>query len=218
MADFPGTSCAIDHLVITAPTLALGAAFIHQALGIAPQPGGEHPRMGTHNLLLRLGERMYLEIIAINPAARESPRARWFGLDRLAADAPARLATWVVNTTDIHATVDACSEELGVIEPMSRGHRNWQITIPADGLPPLGGVAPALIEWATPEHPAAMLDEHGLSLLSLALFHPEPQRVQRLLDSLGMHAPLTVTAAPAQTAPHLIARIGTPSGERTLTF
>ena len=46
-----------------------------QRTGVAPQPGGKHVAMGTHNALLRLGERVYLEIIAIDPEAR-SRRAR----------------------------------------------------------------------------------------------------------------------------------------------
>ena len=54
--------CEIDHLVVTAPTLESGADFVEQALGVAPGPGGQHPRMGTHNLLLRLGESTFLEV------------------------------------------------------------------------------------------------------------------------------------------------------------
>ena len=59
----------IDHLTITAPSLERGAAFVAEALGVALQPGGEHPRMGTHNQLLRLGDDCYLEVIAANPVA-----------------------------------------------------------------------------------------------------------------------------------------------------
>src|SRR4051812_12900340 len=52
--------CQLDHLTVTAPTLAQGAAFVRDALGAELQPGGEHPRMGTHNLLLRLGDTLFL--------------------------------------------------------------------------------------------------------------------------------------------------------------
>jgi hypothetical protein len=140
----------VDHLTVTAPTLAAGAAFVNQVLGVAPQPGGEHPRMGTHNLLVRLGESLFLEVIAPNPNAAAPYRPRWFGLDCMRADALPSLSTWVVRTGDIHASVTACSEALGEIEPMSRGAINWLITIPADGSVPVDGVAPALIEWHTP--------------------------------------------------------------------
>jgi len=49
------TFCFIDHITVTAPNLEAGAQFVRESLGVAPQTGGEHPRMGTHNLLLRLG-------------------------------------------------------------------------------------------------------------------------------------------------------------------
>lgn len=62
----------LDHITITAFSLEAGAAFVVDALGVAPQVGGEHPRMGTHNLLLRLGESMFLEVIAPNPAVAAS--------------------------------------------------------------------------------------------------------------------------------------------------
>jgi hypothetical protein len=55
--------CYIDHIVITAPDLEVGAEFVRQTLGVIPQSGGAHPRMGTHNLLLRLGDSLYLEVI-----------------------------------------------------------------------------------------------------------------------------------------------------------
>ena len=35
----------------------------------------------------------------------------------------------------------------GPIETMTRGAREWLITIPADGALPLGGAMPMLIEW-----------------------------------------------------------------------
>lgn len=46
----------LDHLVIVSPTLPLGAQFVERQLAVQLQPGGKHPRMSTHNLLLRLGD------------------------------------------------------------------------------------------------------------------------------------------------------------------
>ncbi len=63
--------CQIDHIVITAPDLGAGAELVRRSLGVMPQAGGEHARMGTHNLLLKLGDSLYLEVIAPNPNAPE---------------------------------------------------------------------------------------------------------------------------------------------------
>ena len=68
--------CQIDHIAVTAPSLEAGAEYVWEALGVPLQPGGEHERMGTHNLLLRLGESTYLEVTAPNPRAPKHQRPR----------------------------------------------------------------------------------------------------------------------------------------------
>lgn len=204
--------CCIDHITITSPTLDAGAAFVRKVLGVEPQAGGEHPRMGTHNLLLRLGDALFLEIISPNPCAPAPARPRWFGLDNMAVDARPALSTWVVRTKDIRTSASASSEPLGSIEPMSRGALNWLITIPADGSVPLDGIAPALIEWHSETHPASRLEDRGLSLRGLELHHPEPERISRLLASIGLDGPITVLPLSAGAMPHLVAHIDTPQG------
>lgn len=204
----------IDHLTVTAPTLAAGATFVREALGVAPQAGGEHPRMGTHNLLLRLGDALFLEVIAPNPEAPLPGRPRWFALDTLTPDSPASLGTWVASTADIRSTASASTEELGLVEPMSRGQRNWMITIPADGSIALDGVAPALIEWDDRPHPAAGLPDLGLSLSRLEIFHPDPARVAALLASIALE---DVVECRHGDKPRLVAHIHTPQGLKELS-
>jgi len=145
--------CQLDHVVVTAGSLSVGVTWAEGALVVPLQAGGEHPRMGTHNALLRLGASIYLEVIAVNPAASAPRRPRWFGLDRLASDASPRLASWVARTDDIEAATSR-EQSLGQIEAMSRNDLRWLITIPADGSLPGEGVAPTLIEWQTAQHPA----------------------------------------------------------------
>jgi hypothetical protein len=76
--------------------------------------------MGTHNLLLRLGEAVYLEVISANSAAPHPERPRWFELDEHDATVPPRLATWVARTDDIWKTVAEAPEDLGHVEAMLR--------------------------------------------------------------------------------------------------
>ncbi len=212
MKKTPG-SCTIDHLVITAPTLEAGAAYIMTELGVTMEPGGEHPRMGTHNLLLRLGPTCYLEVIACSPSLPAPNRSRWFALDRLGPDSPPKLATWVARTADIHTTIACATEDPGDVERMSRGELDWLITIPPDGTLPLGGSVPALIQWHRGPHPATRLPDRGLALSGLEVFHPDPDRITGLIASLAMTSPVTVTAS---RRIGLAARIATPAGPRTL--
>ncbi|WP_370657320.1 VOC family protein [Deinococcus sp. KNUC1210] len=71
---------ALDHLVFATADLASGQAALEQRLGVPLQPGGQHQYFGTHNAVLNLGP-LYLEVIAVDPAAPALPRPRWFELD-----------------------------------------------------------------------------------------------------------------------------------------
>lgn len=208
------TPTLLDHLVVTCHSLDAGAACVARLLGVAPLAGGEHPRMATHNRLLRLGESSYLEVIAPNPAAPPPGRARWFGLDALPPGAPPALRTWVARSSAIDGALAAASEPLGAAEPMSRGALNWLISLGVDGAMVLDGAAPALIEWQCAEHPAARMPDMGLALEQLEIFHPEPDRVSRLLTSLALQAPVRVRAGEAA---RLVAHIRTPQGLRLLS-
>ncbi|MGJ0483943.1 MAG: VOC family protein [Methylomicrobium sp.] len=207
----------LDHLAITAPSLAIGVEYVRQTLGVSPQAGGEHPRMGTHNCLLKLGETCYLEVIAINPNAPLPARPRWFQLDEPDSSQPVRLATWIARTDDIIAAATASPIPLGEIEPMSRGRLNWLITLPPDGSLPMQGIAPTLIQWPAGMHPAARLPESGCALVRLEGFHPEADKVIGMLDAIGFEGDFEVFKLPPDRQPYLIAHIQTPKGLRQLS-
>jgi hypothetical protein len=173
--------------------------------------------LGTpRNLLTGRGDVLFLEIIAPNPDAPAPAGPRWFALDSLRPDSKPALCTWVARKSNIRATASACSEALGSMEPMSPGALNWLITIAAHGALPLNGIAPAFIEWKTDIHPAAKLQDHGLSLVRLELFHPEPERISRLLRSIGLEGPVAVSLLRGARVPYLVAQIDTPNGLRSL--
>jgi hypothetical protein len=206
----------IDHITVTAPSLDAGAVYVERCLGVRPPPGGEHPRMGTHNLLLRLGEAMFLEVIAVNPHAPRPARPRWFALDELAPEAVPRLACWVARTDDIQASAATTSEALGRVQTMTRGDLEWLISIPDDGSLPLGGVGPALIQWHASAHPAARMQDLGCALVSLELRHPDPERVRRLLDSLALSEPSVAVSVVRAAEAGLSVHIRTPTGLRAI--
>jgi hypothetical protein len=208
-------TASLDHLVVTAPVLADGVAWVEATLGVAMQPGGRHPRMGTHNAVLRLGGETYLEVVAIDPNAPRPPRPRWFGLDALGPGDPPTLRTWVARTDDLEALVASAMEPPGEILAMERGPFRWRIAVPADGRPPLDGLAPALIAWST-TGPAPGLDDHGLRLAALEARHPDPERVRRTLAAVGLGDTLVVAPTAPGDRPGLVARFETPAGRRSL--
>jgi Glyoxalase-like domain len=195
----------------------MGAEYVQRVLGVSLQAGGEHARMGTHNLLLGLGAAAYLEVISIDPTATPPGRRRWFGLDDYGATALPRLSAWVARTADIEQSVAATAEDLGIAESMSRGELEWRITLPAGGRPALDGVAPALIQWPTGVHPAPRLKDVGCRLRRLETFHSEATRVRALFDKLGLADAVSVAALPPDVGGYLSATIDTPAGARILT-
>jgi len=205
--------CEIDHLVVTAPSLRSGGDYVKAILGVAPGPGGAHPRMGTHNLLLRLDGSIFLEVIAPDPAAPRPGRPRWFGLDEAATLQAPRLAAWVARTDDLRACPDDVLAECGLVETMTRGTLEWLITIPAGGRLPFAGALPMVIEWQQPRAPAgAGLPEAGCALAALGVRHPEPARVEALLARMGFEGRVALEAGD----PGLWADIATPAGVRRL--
>ena len=206
----------LDHIAVVAPDLESGVRYVEQTLGVSLQSGGQHPRMGTHNKLLRLGDDVYLEVIAADPAAAAPLRPRWFELDQLKSDALPRLATWIARTNDINAARAACPWDTGPIESMTRGNLAWRITVPTDGSLPEGGATPTLIQWDAEPHPASVLEDRGCMLQSLELFHPTPDRLRDTLNVLGFVGNVEVHPLPSGASPHLLAHIRTPHGLRIL--
>ncbi len=206
-----------DHLVLAAATLAQGIEYIADLTGVAARIGGKHVAMGTHNALVRLGERFYLEIIAIDPQGAKPARPRWFDLDSgdLAVDLleRPRLIHWVARTDDIEAAVAQAKVPPGEILSFERGDYRWRITVPADGHRPGSGLAPTLIQWDVPQHPADVLPASGLSLVQLAGSHPDPAPIRAALAALGIADAIHVTF---DREARLAAMLRTPRGLVTL--
>jgi hypothetical protein len=204
----------IDHLVVVCADLDQGSAWAQDRLGVAPVAGGKHATMGTHNRLLKLGPRMYLELIAVDPDAPAPARPRWFDLDNAeiqarAAQAPF-LLTWVAATTDIFDAVLRVPA-LGEVTPFTRNAYAWKFTLPEDGRLNFGGVLPAVIEWSS-DHPAAALPDSGCELLGLDLVHPAASGIVPLFRALKLMGPVDLKAGPRA----LTARLLTPRGEIAL--
>ncbi|SHI35202.1 Glyoxalase-like domain-containing protein [Roseomonas rosea] len=208
----------LDHLVLIAPSLAEGVAHLRAALGLEIPYGGAHPEMGTHNHLLRLGERVFLEVIAVDPAAPAPAHPRWFGLDDAAAvraewDAGRRLRAWVARSTALDPLLAAHGGLLGQAMRVSRGDRQWRFAVRPDGALPADGAAPCVIDWGERGCPAAAMPDLGARLESFTIEHPDPARLRALHAALGLSAGPELRQGPAI---RLRAIIGTPSGPREI--
>jgi Glyoxalase-like domain len=208
----------LDHLTIVAPSLEAGVEHVREQLGIEMAAGGKHPEMGTHNRLLRLGPSLFLEVIAVDPAAARPAGPRWFGLDdddavRRAWDKAHRLRGWVARTDDLPSVLARHGGLLGHDTTVSRGDRSWRFSLLPDGALPVAGVAPSVIDWGPRGSPAAAMPDLGAGLLSFVIEHPDPPWVRDLYERLGVVNPPTVQQAAQR---RYRAMIETPGGTKAL--
>jgi catechol 2,3-dioxygenase-like lactoylglutathione lyase family enzyme len=197
----PG-SRVLDHVAIGCASLEQGVAYIRDTLGVEVPPGGKHPRMGTHNRLMRLGDDLYFELIAIDPDAPPPGWPRWFALDepwqqaRL-AERPRPIA-WVARSADIAADL-AAHPKLGDAVEMTRDDLVWRISLRADGTLPRLGLLPVLIEWPRGS-PASRIPDLGVRLTRLRLVSGASVALAAELERLGK--------------PHLVELSHSDGGER----
>lgn len=210
----------IDHLVIGAGSLIQGVDYVRNCLGVDIPYGGVHRKMGTYNHLMRLGNGVFLEVIAINYEIEPPDRPRWYGLDdpfiRQQIEMQPALLTWVVNTSRINAFIRQAKFSLGKAALLSRGDLSWYFGLPDDGRLLAGGILPYAIEWRTNQHPSANMVDLGCRLHRLEIFHPYSIWLQSALSSIGALNLVKISALPKNKAPYFIAYIRTPSGIKKL--
>jgi catechol 2,3-dioxygenase-like lactoylglutathione lyase family enzyme len=205
-------SLALDHLVIAARSLEEGASYVESVLGLRLSPGGKHPNMGTHNLLMSLGPKEYLEVISIDPGAAGPAGRRWFGLDDF-SDAP-RMTNWVCRTDNLDDALDAAPRGTGVAYELARGDFHWSMGVPDSGRLPFEDAMPALIEWgAGSPHPSEKLPDLGARLTKLDVFHPEADRLKAAFAAFNGLGHVALRPGPMM---RLMATIQTPEGVRVL--
>ena len=200
----------LDHLVYATPDLAASVRDIGALFGVAATPGGRHPGWGTHNALLALGPRMYLEIVGPYPAGAPPAGRRPFSIDGLVSP---RLVTWACRGEELPAVVRAAGlngVDLGEVQARSRQRPDgstlaWTMTDPLTDR--AGGVVPFFIDWGDSPHPAAGAPT-GCRLVAVRAEHPDAERVGSVLRLLGIDLPVKAGATPC-----LAARILTPRGE-----
>ncbi|MFC3889841.1 VOC family protein [Lentzea rhizosphaerae] len=190
----------IDHLVYAAPELDAAVDEIEQRFGVRAAGGGQHLGLGTHNRLLALGKRTYLEIIAPDPGQPEPDLPRPFGVDGVTTPG---LVGWAITCDDIDqartAAATAGFDPGAVIDGQRRTASGdvlrWRLT--SNAL--TGGVVPFLISWGDTPSPAISAPP-GLVLESVHVEHPEPALITSCLHALGASVEVRSAPEPALVA------------------
>ncbi|WP_235829932.1 VOC family protein [Algihabitans albus] len=208
----------LDHLTVIAPSLAEGVDHVRACLDLDIPYGGTHPQMGTHNHLLRLGDDVYLEVIAVDPKTPAPSGPRWFGLgdaETVRSDWAdgRRLRGWVVRTTRIDAVLAEHGDRFGKKIRGSRGGRYFLFSLLPDGSLPLNGALPPVIDRGDRPPPATRMEDQGARLTDVLLEHPSPDEIARLYAQLQIGSPPLVREGPIV---RYSAKIDTPSGMKVL--
>ena len=185
-----------DHIAIGTSNLNDGVKWAEGKLHSKIPYGGKHDQMGTHNHVLSSGNKTYLEILSKDLSAPPNKRNTWFGMDdpkvELALYKAPKIIGWVCRTKNINRTL-ALLENLGIdtdfgkpIE-MSRGKLKWKFSLRSDGLVPLWGSAPILIEWRDTKHVSFQMADTGLRFKSLLIATPHKNALESLLWTLDFN-------------------------------
>jgi hypothetical protein len=198
----------IDHLVYGVPDLAQGVDRLEQQTGVRACPGGRHPGRGTHNALMSLGPRQYLEIIALDPEQTDAPGLLFPELRELRAAAFVAWAIAVAHLDEASVAPAPSPERIGPLEG-SRARPDgsmlrWKTLRLATDVP----LVPFFIAWdAGTLHPSAD-SPSGCGLTSLQIEHADPEGLRRLLGAYSAVVPIV-----AGRQSRLTARLATPHGE-----
>ena len=173
--------------MFAANDLEAGMDKIESLFGVRPVPGGQHEGFGTHNALLSLGEKLYLEVIAPDPSLEPPGRRHLPNF----LDPNPHLVTWIMRTDAIEALAQKLRDAGIPIGEVFPGKRvtpegriiEWKLTNPF--ALPFDGAIPFLINWGSSPHPA---DEApiGGSLVGLRIKHPDPNTVLNALKVLDV--------------------------------
>ena len=175
------TEIKFDHFAIATENLEQTVSNLEKKFKYPFSSGGEHKVFGTHNRLFRLGD-VYLEVIAINPFATASQQPRWFDLDNF--NGKSRIITWIASTENILELLPNIWNNPGVIKKLSRDNLEWDFTVPKSGIMPMGGAAPALINWGNTKHPALSMVDHGCRLERFLVNTPFAEDLKSILKNI----------------------------------
>jgi hypothetical protein len=202
----------LDHILLGCTLLSSGIELVAKRTGVRAAFGGVHPGRGTENALLSLGERHYLEIIALDPLQSDAPDH--YGVAKLIEP---RLVGWAAHPGDLNSFATRLRDADIAFDGPNPGSRKrpdgrllqWKTLNLKDDH---AGLLPFFIEWsADTVHPSADAPA-GCRIVRFEIATPEPEQLSKTVAILGLDVKI-VKAAYAQ----LRATIAGPKGELVLT-
>jgi hypothetical protein len=201
----------LDHILLGCTVLTSGIEFVAKHTGVRAAFGGVHPGRGTQNALLSLGEKHYLEIIALDPLQSDAPDH--YGVAKLIWP---RLVGWAAHPGDLNSFATRLREADIAFDGPNPGSRKrpdgrllqWKTLNLKDDH---SGLLPFFIEWSADTiHPSAD-SPTSCRIVRFEIATPEPEQLSNTVAILGLDVKI-VKAEYAQ----LRTTIAGPKGELAL--
>ena len=164
---------SLDHIVFGSFTLDEGTKFVENILQAKLSEIGYHKDIGTHNRVIRISEKVYLEVIAIDPKTSKLNNRKWFNLDNSKLQSKLKKSPqvigYVIENDDVSITkyYDPFFES-------SRDIYKWQFAMPTfknnilDSEIIEAGMIPSLISWKS-DKPVYQMKKNQFELISLEI-------------------------------------------------
>ena len=163
----------LDHIVFGSYTLEEGTKFVENILQAKLSDIGYHKDMGTHNRVIRISERVYLEVIAIDPKSSNLSNKKWFNLDNSKLQSKLKkspqIIGYVIENKDINIT-----KHYDPFFESSRDIYKWQFAMPSfnknflDSEMLDAGMIPSLIAWKS-DKPVYQMKKNQFELISFEI-------------------------------------------------
>ena len=199
-----------DHFLWGCSNLKEGIELLKKMTGVEAVIGGKHPDIGTHNALISLGNKVYLEIIAPDPEANSLSDEYIFLKDFKAP----KLFYWAAHTEDIEGLLKRISALKLTNSGINAGSRKkpdgtvleWKsLSIESENF------LPFFIQWGKQSRHPSLEAPKGCTIESYWLESPTPNELKKEFTQLNIKMPLKYGK---QDLLHL--RLNTPKGIVTL--
>ncbi len=170
----------LDHIVFGSHTLEEGTVFIENILQAKLSDIGYHKDMGTHNRVIRISEKVYLEVVAIDSKRKNLKNRKWFNLDNSNLQLKLRNSPQIIGYVIEHKDRNINKYYDSFFEA-SRDSYKWKFAMPTfdnsilDSEIIEAGMIPSLISWES-EKPIYQMKKNQFELISLEIRLLETQK------------------------------------------
>ena len=170
----------LDHIVFGSRTLEEGTVFVENILQAKLSDIGYHKDMGTHNRVIRISEKVYLEVVAIDPKRKNLKNRKWFNLENSNLQSKLKKSPQIIGYV-IENNDSIITKYYDPFFEASRDRYKWKFAMPIfnneilDSEIIQAGMIPSLISWKS-EKPIYQMKENQFELISFEINFTQKQQ------------------------------------------